>query len=174
MEQQHRRWQTLLGRFDNILGRFTSGMLVTHAVQGTVRARPMVIARVDPEGNLWFVSRDDSDKVTEIAEDPRVGVTMQQGDSVFLSVSGTARVVRDPILLARMWDRELDTLYPEGRGDPRTVLIRVSVHEVEYWDRSGLKRWTFALDGLTARLPGNSPAPVRDPRVERHGRFQLV
>src|SRR5690348_5770555 len=58
--------------------------------------RPMSVQKVDDEGNLWFLSADDSHKNLEISEDPTVELYFQgSAHSDFLHLIGRATISRD-------------------------------------------------------------------------------
>ena len=56
-------------------------------------ARPMNVRQVDEEGNLWFLSANDSHKNSELALDPFVKLYFQgSAHSDFLRLNGRATV----------------------------------------------------------------------------------
>src|SRR5882757_1513401 len=75
-----------------LLGEFGVAMLVTRTTDGSLRARPMALADVEPNGTLWFVTDRHSGKVDELEHDTHVAVTMQSRLK-FVSLSGTAAAV---------------------------------------------------------------------------------
>ena len=85
-----------------MLDRFESAMLVTHNADGTLDARPMRVAEVEPAGALWFLTSRSSRKVNEIAGDARV-LLVYEDDNQYLSIAGTARVVDDGPRTRRLW-----------------------------------------------------------------------
>ncbi len=98
-------------------------------------ARPMSVLEVDDEGNLWFLSADDSYKNAEIAGDPSVHLYFQgSAHSDFLHLLGQASISRDPARIRRLWQPLFKTWFTEGENDPRITAIRVVPVEGYYWD----------------------------------------
>ena len=81
-----------------MLDRFESAMLVTHNADGTLDARPMRVAEVEPAGALWFLTSRSSRKVNEIAGDARV-LLVYEDDNQYLSIAGTAYVTGDRVAI---------------------------------------------------------------------------
>ena len=73
-------------------------MMTTAEADGTLRSRPMQAQDTDENGDLWFFTSDTSGKVEETRLDPRVNLAFASGDRQrYVSVSGTAQLVRDPV-----------------------------------------------------------------------------
>jgi general stress protein 26 len=110
------------------------GMLTSDDA-GTLRARPMVAAQKEFDGNLWFFTRVDSGKVAEVRHDSQVCVTYADaGKQDYVSISGTARLVRDQALISEHWSESMRTWFPKGKADPEIALLQVEVTRGEYWD----------------------------------------
>jgi len=100
-----------------------------------MKVRPMSVQKVDDEGNLYFLSADDSHKNAEIALDNRVQLLFQgSAHSDFLSVTGLATITRDKALIDELWEPLVKTWFTEGKGDPRITAIKVVTTEGYYWD----------------------------------------
>jgi general stress protein 26 len=79
-------------------------MITTVDVRGALRSRPMVAQRVEFDGYLWFVTKSASETVKEIRKHPKLNVSYAAADgSRYVSVSGTARVVKNKKKLAELW-----------------------------------------------------------------------
>ena len=109
-------------------------MLVTRA-DGTIRGRPMSNnGDVEYDGDSWFFSERDSQKVAEIEQDPRVELAYVATDrGVWVSVEGTAQIVEDDRRKRALWQDELRTWFAEGPEDDGVVLVRVSADRVHAW-----------------------------------------
>jgi general stress protein 26 len=142
-------------RFLETLDHFSTAMLVTRSASGQLRSRPMAIAGTADSGRVWFMTRADSGKTSELSADPQVNVAMQNGQR-FLSLSGTAHVVRDPRQAERLWDESQRAWFPDGPADATLVLIVVEPRIAEYWDRAGLDGVRFTLAEIGARLSGEA------------------
>lgn len=133
-----------------------TGMMTT-ADAGVLRARPM-IGYPDPyHANLWFFTRLSDHKAQEI--NARRAVCLAYGDPKnkrYVSVSGTAKLVRDRVKIKEFWSPFVGAWFPEGRDDPDVALIKVDAEQAEYWDGPSSKivqLWRFA----TAKLAGKEP-----------------
>ena len=111
-----------------------TGMLTTHGNDG-LDSRPMS-AKVEPETNsLWFITRIDSGKAGEIADDSDVNVAFADpGGNTWASVTGTARVVRDAAKAKALWSPFAEAWMPEGPEAPTTALIHVTPTRATLWD----------------------------------------
>ncbi len=118
--------------------------------------RPMSVQQVDDEGNLWFLSANDSNKNDEIEEDMAVQLLFQGSNySDFLNLYGTATITEDKEKIKELWKPILKTWFTEGENDPRISVIKVVPQEGYYWDTKHniavglLKRAAGALVGKT-------------------------
>lgn len=153
-----------------LLGEFGVAMLVTRTVDGSLRARPMALAEVEPNGTLWFATDRHSGKVDELEQDTHVAVTMQS-NTKFVSLSGTAGVVDDRAKLSRLWKTEWKVWFTGGKDDPNIVLLKVDGSAGEYWDNSGASGMKYLIEAGKALLTGERPAVGDDPKV--HGKVAL-
>src|SRR6187549_3677109 len=90
-------------RLRELLKGFSTAMLVTHTGEKTLHARPMAVADVTDDLDLWFVSGEDTGKVQEIAHDTHAHVVCQKDHSAYLSLSGRATLVHDRRRVAELW-----------------------------------------------------------------------
>ena len=110
-------------------------MLTTAEADGTLRSRPMGTQQVEFDGDLWFFTGADSGKVHEIQHDQHVNVSYAAPeDNRYVSVSGTAQLVRDQSKIKELWNPLLKAWFPNGPDDPNIALLKINVHEAEYWD----------------------------------------
>ena len=112
----------------------TIGMLTTQTATGETHSRPMLVHGVDENGWLWFLTDRSSRKTCELIQNPRASVTFQsaRGDR-FVSVYGTAIVVRDEFYVKRFWNPTYRAWFPKGKRDPELVLVAVRAARAEYW-----------------------------------------
>ena len=97
--------------------------------------RPMSVQEVDDQGNLWFLSADDSHKNEELSRDPSVRLYFQgSAHSGFLTLNGTASVSRDKARIEELWEPIVKTWFTEGKDDPRITVIKVTPTDGYYWD----------------------------------------
>ncbi|GAA4287001.1 pyridoxamine 5'-phosphate oxidase family protein [Georgenia daeguensis] len=115
-----------------------TAMVTTTTSGGELHSRPLATQDVDFDGDVYFIVERDSSVVTDVAAHPRVNVAYA-GDSSWVSLSGTARVLDDHAKLAELWNTFTDAWMQGGPEDPRNVLLHVSAESAEYWDSPGAK-----------------------------------
>ena len=132
---------------------FFSTALATGESLGT---RPMSVQKVDDEGNLWFLSANDSHTNKEIANDPSVKLYFQgSAHSDFLYLKGRATISEDKQKIKEFWKPILKVWFTEGENDPRISVIKVAATEGYYWDNkhgnavAGVKMLIGAAIGKT-------------------------
>ncbi len=129
-------------------------MLTTTGDDGRLYSRPMYTQREEREGGLWFFTARSSPKSQQVEGHRDVNVSYADPDkSVFVSVSGRARIVDDKELEHELWN-PMNKAFFEGPDDPDLVLLNVEPERAEYWDRdSGKVRQLF--DMARAAVTGN-------------------
>ncbi|WNB87091.1 nitroreductase/quinone reductase family protein [Cellulomonas sp. ATA003] len=109
-------------------------MLTTRALDGTLTSRPMALQEVEFDGDLWFFSEADARKLTHVAADPQVNVTVGSGAS-WVSLTGTARVVRDDAKKRELWNAGVEAWFGDAEPEsPGVALLHVEATSAEYWD----------------------------------------
>lgn len=132
---------------------------VTQDNMNRLHSRPM--SAVGREDNvLWFMTRDDSGKVTEIEHHPQVLLSYSEPDNQnYVSIRGTAQVIRDRAKIESLWTEFARVWFPQGPADPSITLIRVEAEAAEYWD-SPSSSFVYAVGYLKARLTGKTPTQL--------------
>lgn len=113
-------------------------MLTTVAPDGRLMSHPMATQDVDFDGTVRFISERASHKVAHIEANPQVNVAYSSSGS-WVSLSGTARIISDPALLAKYWDTFTDAWLEGGPENPNNIVIEVDSTSAEYWDAPGSK-----------------------------------
>lgn len=136
--------------------------LTTVAGDGSLRSRPMATPEADVEGELWFFTRFHSGKSEEIQENQKVNLSYASPkDERFVSVSGTASLVRDPARIKELWRGEYKEWFPEGKKDPDLALLKVTIDRTEYWDAAQNRMVDLPrLVRPEMRGPGRRPDPA--------------
>ncbi len=102
---------------------------------GILRSRPMQTQEAEFDGTLWFFTSSDTHKAEEIEKDRRVNVSYGAPDSnTYVSVSGTAEIVKDHAKIEELWNPLYKAWFPKGLEDPALCLLKVTVEQAEYWD----------------------------------------
>ena len=110
-------------------------MLTTIDTDGSLRSRPMATQDAEFDGDLWFFTPGTSPKVDEVERDERVTLSYTEpDDNRYVSISGTAQLVRDRAKIKELWNPALKAWFPEGLDDPDLALLRVRVEKAEYWE----------------------------------------
>lgn len=95
----------------------------------------MSVQKVDDQGNLWFLSANDSHKNKDIGRDPKVQLLFQgSSHSDFLTIYGKATISTDKALIKELWEPLAKAWFTEGVDDPRITVIKVSADSGYYWD----------------------------------------
>ncbi len=129
---------------------------------GQVDARPMRVLQVDEDGNLWFLSANDSHKNQELQANPAVRLFFQGSPHAeFMHIEGLATLSRDPGKIRELWKFVLKTWFTEGENDPRITVIKVAPSHGYYWDN----RHGNAVAGIKM-LIGATLARTLDDSVE--------
>jgi general stress protein 26 len=151
-------------KFHDILEDFDTAMLVTRNHQGELRARPMVVADVDADATIWFLTQHESGKIGEILADEHVAVTMQSSTR-YVSLTGLAEPVDDPGKIDKLWNESWKTWFPGGKDDPTLCLLRVRGDRGEYWDNSGGSGIEYLYEATKAYITGTRPDVDDDPDI---------
>lgn len=117
-------------------------------------SRPMGLKETDDEGNLWFLSSDQSHKNFEIKEDNRVQLYfMNNSDSEYLSILGKAYIYKDKSTIEDKWTPMANAWF-DGKEDPNVSVIRVTPDETYYWEPKAGK-FVSMINFATAALTGS-------------------
>jgi general stress protein 26 len=137
-EENHEdlRGEKALKQIKEIVEKAENCFFCTHADAGSwVGTRPMNVRDIDDQGNLWFLSANDSHKNKELAVDPSVKLYFQGSThSDFLQLNGRAEVLVDKAKIKELWKPVIKTWFTEGIDDPRITVIKVTPSDGYYWD----------------------------------------
>ena len=116
------------------------GMLTVIGEDGVLASRPLTTQQTEFDGVLWFLVSKHPSWVPFLQRDDRVNMSYAEpNDSLFVSVSGTARVVDDRAMLAKLWTPMAKAWFPLGLNDPELALLKLDVVRGEYWDSRSTK-----------------------------------
>ena len=111
--------------------------MLTTISNGKLRSRPMSTQELDENGDLWFFTSDNSHKIEEINADNRINAAYSDpSGNTYVSVFGTAEVVKDRAKMEELWSPILKAWFPKGLDDPTVCLLKINIEEAEYWDSS--------------------------------------
>ena len=129
-----------LEKFYAAIESIDTAMMTTRRSDGHLRSRAMANQKRAGGADLWFVCKDGTAKLDDLAQDPHVNLSYyRDSNREWISVSGTAIISRDRAKIAelyapdwKMWfDEEGDPRHGTP-DDPRMVLIGVTVHAAEF------------------------------------------
>lgn len=108
-----------------------SGMLTTVGEAGLV-SRPMTVLDVDDQHVVWAMLPTDSDTAEQLAADARVNFAFT--GNPYLSVSGTAAVMRDRAKIDELWNPHAGAWFDGGADDPCVGLLRLVPDSIAHWE----------------------------------------
>jgi general stress protein 26 len=126
---------TALAELARLIEGIPVAMVTTRSDDDRLGSRPMLLEKLEPGGALTFLTHLSSQKVHEIARDPRVNVSFvsDSGDR-YVSVSGTATATHDPARMHALWNVTYRAWFPQGPDDPDSAILTVRIERIEYWD----------------------------------------
>lgn len=162
-------------KFREQLGELNTALLITRGGATPFRARPMVIAGVDPNCDLWLVTSRDFANVHELETSVDVLVTCQTDWGSCICIAGRAARNHECAKL-----REFEAWLPLGVNDSDVALIHVAGEHGEYWDNTGMDRRMYIYESVRTVVGDTVPDGLLRPslrkgkigrRVEREHRF---
>lgn len=114
-------------------------MLTSIAADGKLVARPMQTQELEYDGDLWFITKKDTDKYSEVEANPNVNISVV-GKS-YASISGKAEFIDDRQRLEKHWNKIYEEIFDTDSNDPNLVMVKIEMDSAEYWDtgnRSGM------------------------------------
>ncbi len=149
---------------DKIKGIRIAMMTTVDEKDGSLRSRPMATQEMEFDGDLWFFTHASAPKVDDVQRDQQVNISYAKpDDNLFVSVTGTAQLVRDRQKINELWKPFLKAWFPKGNDDPDLALLKVNVESAEYWDApSGIMGNLYsAAKGLATGGKANSAEDVK-------------
>ncbi len=115
-------------------------MLTTAATDGSFDSRPMATQENDFDGTVYFLTRHESGKVSEIENDAHVGLIYSDpSNHSYVTAKGKAQVSQDKAKIHELWNPMFKAWFPDGEDDPRIAVLKVEISEAQYWDSSSSK-----------------------------------
>ena len=137
-------------------------MMTTVEEDGRLASRPMYALEADKAGDVWFFTRIELSKTTEISRDGHVNLAYSHPSKQhYISLSGRAEIVRDKRHIQDKWSEPLRTWFPEGKDDPQLALIRVHPERGEFWD-SPSSTVVHLYGYVKAAITGSPPHELSD------------
>lgn len=163
-DEQH---AAALREFWDVVKDVRVAMLTTIGTDGVPRARPMATQSGAPDDVLWFYATKDSRKVADLTENQHVELSYASPDrDLYATASGLAQVVNDPARARELWNPVVAGWFPDGPDDPHLCLLRVDLHEAEYW-RDRQPRTLQLTQAIAAAVTGRTPSAGAEDRKLR-------
>lgn len=129
-----------LNRLYELIEDIEIAMITTRRADGSLVSRPMATQRRASGAHLWFVAREDSRKVGEIARDSSVNLSYYKDRThEWISVSGAARLSRDRSKIRELYEPTWKAWFPNEGGlrdggpeDPRIILIGIEARSAQF------------------------------------------
>jgi len=110
-------------------------MVTTHGPD-RLYSRPLTVIDVTEDGDLWFFTVTETNLVREIEARSEVNVSFA-GNKKWVSVAGSARIVRDVEKKRELWNSMVETFVGEDPEASNVVLVHVDSDSAEYWENPG-------------------------------------
>ena len=129
-------------------------MMTTAASDGSFDSRPMATQEAEFDGTVWFLTRSESGKVSEIKNDAHVSlIYADPKNHNYVTAKGKAQVSQDKAKIHELWNPMFKAWFPEGEEDPHIAVLKVEVDEAEYWEASSSKL-VFGIKYLARAVTG--------------------
>lgn len=137
MNEEHLSGQDGIKKIAELIKDIRIAMMTTGAPDGSFDSRPMATQKTEFDGSVFFLTRQESGKVHELADDSHVSLLYADpGDAKYVSVKGRASVYRDYAKIHDLWNPMYKAWFPEGEEDPSIAVLRVDVTEAQFWEAS--------------------------------------
>ncbi|GAB3847500.1 pyridoxamine 5'-phosphate oxidase family protein [Nesterenkonia populi] len=111
-------------------------MLTTVDAAQRLVSRPMAVSTIDEDHRIWFFTPVDSEKVDDVLGEGQVNLAFSQ-DKTWVSVTGTAEVVRDEEKREQLKDIGAEAYFSDAAEDPQAALLCVTPETAHYWEGPG-------------------------------------
>lgn len=137
---------------------FDIAMLTFIDARGALISQPMGPIELDAEGNLWFFTDSNSEKVQHLDE---LNLAFSgESDGTYVSLSGYGELVSDQARKEELWSPFVKPWFPEGPDSPNLALLKFVPHTAEYWDAPHSK--VIRLFAMAASIAASRPIGLGD------------
>ncbi|WP_410770332.1 pyridoxamine 5'-phosphate oxidase family protein [Fontibacillus sp. BL9] len=146
--------QEAIEKVRDLIKGIDTAMLTTVTGEGLV-SRPMKTQEVEFDGDLWFLTKKDTNKYREILQNPTVNVAYV--DKSYVSIRGEAELVQSPDKVREFWNVAYEKLLETSSDDPNLVLIKVKADTAEYWETGNPVKMVMRLFSKLTGAGKNDP-----------------
>ena len=133
-------------------------MMTTVEADGSLHTRPMASQEADANGDLWFFAEKGSAMEANVKGNPQVSLGYSEPHaSDYVAISGRANLTDDRATIHDKWNEVLAAWFPEGKDDPKIVLIHVNPEKGEFWESKSGLLYT-AASYVKSKLTHSGPA----------------
>lgn len=154
-----------------MLRRLRVGIVTTRSPKGRMSSRPLLTTNSKHDVGLvlrFFVSADHL-WVRDIALDANVSVVYADvNHSLFVAISGSARLTRNPSMQQTLWTHWAQQRFPGGPLDPMLRILEIDMEFAVLHNGSTMQEIT--RDELNIEPSRESTLRNQDPRPPRSGR----
>ena len=131
-------------------------MMTTACKDGSISARPMAVQDEPFNGTMWFLTRQQSNKVEDIEQDQHVNLAFADpSNQKYIALKGRASVNQDRAKIKELWNPMYKAWFPGGEDDPQITVVKVDIDEGDYWESTGGKL-VFGIKYLAAAVTGGN------------------
>ncbi|MFC2163829.1 pyridoxamine 5'-phosphate oxidase family protein [Acidobacteriota bacterium] len=106
--------------------------LITLDESGQPQARVMEPFEPEQDMTIWFGTHKQTRKVKQIQKNSRATVTYSDNKGMdYVTLLGEVRLVDDPKLKKKIWNKSWKMFYPGGAEDENYILIEFIPHRIE-------------------------------------------
>lgn len=150
----------------DLLSSFNVGMLNTATFENGLQSRPMAMAHITEDADVYLIAGKESHKVEELRKNKQATLTCQDSSGKYLTLAGSVVLSTEPGEIERFWNNEVSRWFPEGKEE--AVLIKLKSKIGEYWDLTGLSRAKFYYEMAKSKFTDSDPDLSK-----HHGEVQL-
>ena len=133
-----------LKKFINLVKDIKTCMMITKDAGGKLSSRPMSNATVDEDGSVWFFTNEFSGKVVQISHENEIFLTYASpSTNSYVAFNASAELIDNKNKIEGLWTSDMKAWFPEGKDDPKILLIHAKPIEAEYWAQSSNKWLCF-------------------------------
>jgi general stress protein 26 len=127
--------QENLQKLNRMIKHIRIAMLTTIDKSERLHSCPMATIKREFDGKLYFFTKADSEKVSNLKEEHNVGISYADENSQnYVSLNGRAKILFDRQKIKEFWNPSVEVWFPEGIDDLQLALMEIEVEQAEYWD----------------------------------------
>ena len=123
-----------IARIAELIKDIRVAMLTTVSADGSLHSRPMATQNTPFNGEVVFLTSENSGKIDEIKQDAEVNLCYSDAKSSYITLSGRASISNDRALINALYEPTYKAWFPEGPSDPAIRVLRIKIDQAEYWD----------------------------------------